>query len=253
MSAARETDLSATSQTDVSAARQTDVSAARQTDVSAARQTDVSAARQTDVSAARQTDVSAARQTDVSAARQTDVSAARQTDVSAARQTDVSAARQTDVSVARQMRRHKKSSREGVENRSQSLDGDASPVARRQLVISDHKLRNRSSGAFFAASLNVLEHQEYSPDGGREGDSPEQTVGQHLNMFEPKPVMGLVRVYVCTCVHWGVSSVEGVVGVDHQSSAPSLGSDSSSFRMFVATGHWYTGGWCYPGRVCRTN
>lgn len=138
----------------------------------------------------------------MSAARQTNVSTVGQTDVSTVvGQTDVSAAGQTDVSTARQMRRDKKSSRGGVENRSQSLGGDESPVARRRLVASERKLRNRSSGAYFAASLDVLDHQGDPLGGSCEGNSPEHRVRKRLKMFDHKPmelVRLYVRMYVCT-------------------------------------------------------
>ena len=169
--------------------------------MSAARQTNVSTPGLTDVSTAGLTDVSTAGLTDVSTVRLTDVSAAGLTDISTTGQTDVPTAEETDVSMPRKMRRNKKSSKGGVENCSQSLHGEEFPVARRRLVTSERKLRNRSSGAYFAESLDVLEHQEDFPDGSCEGLSPELTVKKRLKMFEHKPVMGLVCTYMCTCVH----------------------------------------------------
>ncbi len=188
----------------------------------------VTAARQTNVSTAGPTEVSTARPTEVSTAGLTDVSMARLNDVSTSGQTDVPTPEQTDVSMARKMRRNKKSSKGGVENRSQSLQGEEFPVARRRVVTSERKLRNRSSGAYFTESLDVLEHQGDFPDGSCEGLSPESTVKKRLKMFEHKPVMGLVctlhvriHTYVCaymftyTYVHtYEVTGAEGLPGTD---------------------------------------
>ena len=117
--------------------------------------------------------------------------------VSTRRDTSTSVAGQPDLSAARQTRQHKKSSKGGVEFQSQSLTDNS--VARRRLATSDRKLRNRSSGACFGTSLDVLEQQGDSPEERCEGDSPEQTIRQRLKMFENKPVMG--SVCMCACMH----------------------------------------------------